>query len=330
VFAFLAGTSAFLIGERKGTSELSSFLFKRGIWLILLEVTVCNFGWSFNIHFPLIPLIVIWSLGISMIVLAAFVHLPYVAILTTGIIMLLGHNLLDTVHFPEQGTFTIFWSILHEQSAYPLGSHTLFVGYPLIPWVGVMMLGYCLGKIYVPSFDTVRRKRILLILGSSAVTLFVVLRLINVYGDPSIWITQPFFVFSLLSFINVTKYPPSLDYLLVTLGPACIFLALTENWKSKITAVIASVGRVPMFYYVVHIYLIHIFAIAAAMATGYAFSDMIFSTWITDSPKLRGYGFNLFVVYIVWAIVLAVMIPLSIQYDRYKQRHRDKWWLSYL
>jgi uncharacterized membrane protein len=331
VFVFLAGTSAYLVGKRKGKGELSKFLFTRGLWLIVLELTVVNFSWFFNIQFSMIALTVIWALGVCMIILAAAIHLPYKFIFALGILFVAGHNLLDAVHVQGEELDAIGWALLHEFHAFDLAGTTLFVGYGLIPWTGVMFLGYCFGWLYRPSTDAAFRKKILLYLGSGTIILFIVGRLINVYGDPVPWTTQATPMLTFLSFMNVAKYPPSIFYILITLGPAFLFLAFTEKIKGWISQNVISLGRVPMFYYVTHIYLIHVIALFAAVATGYHASDMVFtSTWVTDSPNLVGYGFGLGVTYLVWIAVVLALFPLCKWYDGYKTRHKEKWWLSYL
>jgi uncharacterized membrane protein len=329
-FVFLAGTSAFLVGSRKGKKELSIFLLTRGVWLLVLEFTVINFAWFFNIQFSLIILSVISALAVGMIVLSAAIHLPFKAVLIIGIILVAGHNLLDSVHVEGDGAAEVGWALLHEFRGFQLGHFFLFIGYPLPPWAGLMLLGYCCGKLYTPTVNAEFRKKTLLRLGYGMIALFVVIRLINVYGDPVPWSTQPNAIYTFLSFINVTKYPPSLFYILITLGPCMIFLAIAEKFRGKLTNYIVALGRVPMFYYIVHLYWIHILAVVAALATGYQLSDMVFSTWITDSPNLRGYGFNLAIVYLIYAFVVLSLFPLCLWYDRYKAQHREKWWLSYL
>ncbi|MEO8472452.1 MAG: heparan-alpha-glucosaminide N-acetyltransferase domain-containing protein [Chryseolinea sp.] len=326
VFVFLAGTSAFMVGQRKGRRELSFFLVKRGTWLIVLEFTFVNFGWLFNAEFPLLLVIVIWTLGISMIALAGFIHLPFAGVAITGALLVFGHNLLDNVHFPG----SMLWSLLHEQNVYHAGRFTIFVAYPILPWIGLMLLGYCFGTLYQPSFDGERRKQLLLRMAAGCIALFVVMRLINGYGDPIPWSSQSNPVFTILSFFNVNKYPPSLAYVLITMAPAFLFLAFAENWKGKFASGVTSLGRVPMFYYIIHIYAIHILAMFAAMATGFSASDMTFNAWVTDSPKLKGYGFSLWTVYLVWIVLIIALLPLCKWYDHYKQRNREKWWLSYL
>jgi len=331
VFVFLAGTSAFIIGIRKGKKELSVFLLKRGLWLIFLELIVVNFGWFFNFHFPLVTLLVIWVIGFGMIVLAAVSYLPWKIILVLGVLLVAGHNAFDSFHIPGGDTDAVAWSVLHEFGRFSLpGGRILFVGYPVIPWTGVMLLGYCFGNFYQPSFDAARRKKILTYIGFSAIFLFVILRFFNGYGDSSHWSTQSTPVFTVLSFLKVSKYPPSLLYVLMTLGPAILFLAFSENRIGTVARKVTVLGRVPMFYYLIHIYFIHIFALIAAVMTGYSTSTMILNVWVDNSPGLSGYGFSLGVTYLVWIGLLVIIYPLCVWYDKYKISHRDQWWLSYI
>lgn len=205
------------------------------------------------------------------------------------------------------------------------------MAYPILPWIGVMALGYCLGELFSNNYDAVKRRKLLLTIGSCSLILFVILRSINVYGNLKPWMGQPSAIFSFLSFINVTKYPPSLDYILLTEGVALIFLSLTENISNRLTRFISVYGRVPMFYYLLHIYLIHIVALMAAVLTGFQWTDMTsFDTWISYMPNLKGYGFNLGIVYLIWIAIVLFLYPICKWYDGYKSSHRDKWWLSYL
>ena len=331
VFIFLAGTSAFLIGTRKSKADLSVFLLKRGLWLVFLELTIVNFAWFFNFEFSLITLFVIWALGIGMILLAACIHLPFMITFLIGAIMVAGHNLLDGFRVEGNGVDAILWSMIHQFQGFPLSeNYFLFIGYPLVPWVGVMLLGYCFGTYYQSSYNQADRRRVLLYWGTGLIILFVVIRFINVYGDPNPWTMQENPVFTVLSFLNVTKYPPSLLYVLITLGPAILFLAISENFAGNISQSIKILGRVPMFYYLLHLYLIHLLAVIAALLTGYEVSDMVFDTWVTNSPNLVGYGFSLWVVYAIWFSVVLILYPLCKWYDRYKAVHKEKWWLSYL
>jgi uncharacterized membrane protein len=326
-FSFLAGTSAFLVGRRKSVTELSAFLFKRGLWLAFIELTVVNFSWFFDIHFSSPALLTIWSLGVSMMVLAALVYLPRTAILIFSIIIIAGHDLLDGVHFPG----SILWSVLHEYGIFPLGhGFTLMVGYPLIPWVAVMALGYWFGGLYNPSVDASKRTGILYTTGAAAVALFIMLRYINIYGDPHPFEHLNTASRTLMSFLNPGKYPPSWLYLLMTLGPALIFLANSEKLKGPVVNFFSTFGRVPFFFYIIHIYLIHLLALIAAQLTGFGWRAMILQNWVTEMPALKGFGFRLWVVYVVWITVVLAMYPLCKRFDNYKMNHKEKWWLSYL
>jgi uncharacterized membrane protein len=229
------------------------------------------------------------------------------------------------------GMNAFFWSFLHEPKDFVLGHFKVFVLYPVLPWIGILSLGYYLGGLYAPSYDTDKRRTILLSLGLGAMVLFVLLRSGNFYGDAAYWSSQKTTAFSLLSFLNVTKYPPSLLYTLMTLGPALFFLGLAEKPLNILTAKIAVYGRVPFFYYVVHLYLIHLFALIAAVASGYNASDMILTDKINRVPELKGYGFNLSTVYFVWIGLVLLLYPCCKWFDRYKKTHQAKqWWLSYL
>jgi uncharacterized membrane protein len=330
VFMLLSGTSAYLVGERKGKRYLSRFLFTRGLWLVLLELTIVNFAWYFNVHFTSVDFLVIWALGISMIFLAALIHLPMSWIISIGVVMIFGHNLLDNVHVPGNGAASFIWALLHEQQIFNYGGYAFFIGYPIIPWIGVMALGYCIGKLYSKNYNAEKRKKILKQLGITALLLFAILRFSNIYGDSALWSKQSSGAFTLLSFINVSKYPPSLLYLLVTLGPALLFLAFNEKTKGWVSVQLKMIGRVAMFYYLVHLYIIHLLAMAATYLCGFTWRDMILTTWINFEPKLNGYGFNLAIVYLVWLLVVIVLYFLCRWYDRYKRGHPQYWWLSYL
>ncbi len=329
VFMLLTGTAAFLVGEKKGTKALSKFLFTRGLFLVVMEHTVINFGWTFNTHFPELDFLVIWSLGVSMIALAAMVYFPKKIILAIAIVLVAGHNLLDNIHVAGNGLKAFGWSLLHEQGSFNFGGKPFFVLYPVLPWIGVIALGYSAGSLYAKEITAQKRKTTLLWSGASMISLFIILRCINIYGDPLLWSKQPSPVFTFLSFINVSKYPPSLMYCLITLGPAFIFLAFSENARSSVSKIISVFGRVPMFYYILHIYLIHLLAMFATTFCGHKWSDMVWDDF-NNAVKLNGYGFSLGIVYLVWLAVILILYPLCKWYDKYKQAHKEKWWLSYL
>lgn len=331
IFMLLAGTSAYLIGHRKTKKELSQFLVKRGLWLIFLELFVVNLGWNFNVTFPMFFFITIWALGLSMIILAAFIHLPLKAILTISVLIIAGHNLLDGVHVTGNSLAAFAWSLVHDQRFFTWHHKLFLVGYPIVPLMAVMPLGYCLGSWYTAGYDVRKRQRNLLLTGSLAVAVFVVLRYANFYGDPVKWSEQKNAFFTFLSFINVSKYPPSLLYLLITLGTACLFLSLTERLKGSVVAVISIYGRVPMFYYLLHIYIIHTVALlTSALATGQDWKIWILTKPIWFTRDLQGYGFSLPVAYLIWVGIVVALYPLCKRYDAYKQAHKEIWWLSYL
>lgn len=327
IFCFLAGLSAFFVGRRKDTKELSLFLLKRGLWLVFIEMTIVNFAWYFDPLFRTPGLLVIWSLGMSMIVLSALVHLPYKAILVFSIVLIFGHNLLDPIRLEGN----MLWSALHRAHAYPFGNGQLFyIDYPIIPWIAVMSLGYCFGKLYDPTFGQAKRRKILNIFGVSAIVLFFIVRGLNQYGDLAPWIQYPTVIQTMMSFLAATKYPPSLSYLLMTLGPAFLFLANSENLKGRIVNFFSTFGRVPFFYYILHLYLIHILAMLAAEITGFGWKSMIMTDWVILIPELKGFGFDLWAVYLIWIFVIATLYPLCKRFDVYKLNHKEKWWLSYL
>ena len=331
VFMLLAGTSAFIMSQKKTKKELSAFLLKRGLWLVFLEMIVMNFGWNFNIQFPVFFFITIWALGVSMIVLAGLIHLPKKIILAFCIILVAGHNLLDGVHITGNTLPAFGWSILHEQQFFTWHSEMLLVGYPVIPWIGVMPLGYLMGEWYAAGYNAEKRKKNLLMLGTAAIVLFIILRYSNLYGDPVKWTTQknPFYTF--LSFIKVNKYPPSLLYILIMLGPSLLFLAVTEKLNEAVVKVVSVYGRVPMFYYILHIYVIHLVAlVASALTPGQDWSIWLLKEPIWFTKDLQGYGFSLPVAYLFWIVIVAALYPLCRWYDKYKQAHKEKWWLSYL
>lgn len=327
IFCFLAGTSAFMVGKRKSKNELSSFLLKRGIWLVFIEMTIVNFAWYFDIYFKNPGLLVIWSLGISMIVLAVIVHLPRKFILLFSLLPILGHNLLDTVHVNGN----VLWAILHEYATFKLSDGVNFaVAYPIIPWISVMSLGYYFGAFYDKSYDDEKRKRLFNIIGISAIVVFVILRFSNLYGDPILYKDYETTAKDLISFFNPSKYPPSLLFLLMTLGTAFLFLANSEKVKGKVVDFFCTFGRVPFFYYILHLYLIHLIALIFAEFSGFGWRIMILEGWVTETPTLKGYGFPLWVVYAVWIFAIVLLYPVCKKFDVYKQAHKDKWWLSYL
>lgn len=328
VFVLLAGTAAFLYGRKKTKKELALFLLKRGLWLMLLEVTVVSLLFSFDPQYHFIALGVIWVTGLSMLILAAVIYLPLQTVFVIGLIMVAGHNLLDAYNTISMGTPPpLGWSLLHQQSFRQFGGGRLFaVLYPLIPWPGIMMMGYSMGSLFAPEVDAVKRKRILVMAGSLAILAFVVLRWINVYGDLVPWNEQKNTTATILSFFNVTKYPPSLLYCCITIGPALLVLAALEKIKAGWTNVAVIYGRVPMFYYLMHFFLIHTLCVILFFATGQPMSSVAKGMFLFRPNE---FGFSLTTVYLIWIGIVALMYPMCKWYSRYKATH-DYWWLPYL
>ena len=323
-FSFLAGVSAFIVGKRKTKNELSAFLLKRGAWLVFIELTIITFAWYFDIRFRNFDLAVIWSLGISMIFLAAVIHLSRKTILVIACVIIFGHNLLDTIHFEG----SVWWGIVHEQSFFKLSdARSLNVIYPVVPWIGVMALGYYFGAFFTPPFWAAKRRKLFNAIGILALLLFVVIRWTNIYGDLLQWKDYGDLSMTLFSFFNLTKYPPSLLYLLVTLSGTLFFLANSENWKGRIVNFFTVFGRVPFFFYILHLYLIRVLAMIAAGLHGYGWDLMVQTSFEID---LKDFGFNLGIVYLIWIGIIFMLYPLCKKFDCYKQSHKDKWWLSYL
>ena len=315
-FIFLAGLSAFLYGRGRSTEELTRFLLVRGLWLILIDLTLIKFGWRFEVDLYRLSAGVIFVIGASMVALAALVWLRRWAIAGVALIMLGGHNLFDGVRAEEIGGASWVWRVLHEPGLVPIGDGVnLYVLYPLIPWVGVMAAGYLLGP--VMQLEERARQRLLFGLGAAITLGFIVLRATNLYGDPDPWTVQESWLSTVLSFLNCEKYPPSLLYLMMTLGPALMLLASFEHARGTFARLLATFGQVPFFYYVVHIYLIHALAVATAFAT---------SGGLTSTPAI---GLSLPGIYFVWLLVLILLFPICRWFAELKERGSG-WWWSYL
>jgi uncharacterized membrane protein len=332
VFIFLAGTAAYLYGSRrKSITDVSRFLLTRGLWLVAVEVIIVNFGWMFDITYSVVMLQVIWVIGISMVFLSFVVFLPRVLIFALGLIMVIGHNCMDAITVAGISVTSVFWYIVHQKAFVPFGSDFAIIFlYPLIPWIGVMALGYVFGTIFHEKYDPAKRKMWLLWLGTGSITLFLLLRILNLYGEPSDWGPQESLIYSLMSFLNTTKYPASLLFLLMTLGPAMIVLYLVENIRNSITRALIVFGRVPFFFYIIHIYLIHLLGVLAIMYIGRSAGDMILTAKAFMAATLANYGFDVYVSYIVWVLVTILLYPICRIYSNYKSENRSKWWLSYL
>jgi uncharacterized membrane protein len=330
-FMLCAGLGIWFRAERRGgLTGMSGFLLSRGLWLILLEFTVVHVGLFFNVDYSVMFLLVFWALGMSMVAMAGLVHLPYRLLLAVSVAMIGLHNALDAVSAARFGDLAWLWRILHEQGGIPTGGPVLFVAYPLVPWIGVMGAGYCLGRVY--RLPGERRRRVLMGLGLAVTAGFAALRAFNGYGDPQPWTAQDDPVMTVLSFLNTTKYPASLSFLLMTLGPAIVLLGLFDRARPGDWHPLVVFGRVPLLYFVLHIPLAH--AIAWAM-TAWRYGDTPF-LWMPPptlgSPRQMfppDYGWDLWVTYAVTLVVVAVLYPVCLWFSRLKMRRRE-WWLSYL
>jgi len=331
-FMMLSGISAYLSGRKKTLAETSSFLMKRGLWLILVEIIFMTFALSFDITYKTIFLNVFWALGTSMLVLGLLIRFTSArGILIIGLLLVFGHNLLDFVKVTPNSPLDIFLGIFLTGGGrfIPRGDGGLIAFlYVILPWAGIMLSGYGLGKLYDKDVNPLRRKKVLLTLGIAATVLFFVLRFINLYGDPSLWTNQKESWRTVLSFFNVTKYPPSLLFTLMTLGPVLILLAFTDNTYNRFTKFVSVYGKVPFFFFVAHFYLIHSLSAIIVLASGYTWQQA------TDEKlffKFRpvDFGFELGWVYLIWILIVMVMYKPSKWFGNYKSANK-KWWLSYM
>jgi len=326
VFFLLTGTGAYLSLRRKSKSELSRYLFTRGLWLIFLELTLFRcFGFQFNFDYHVTLLNVLWALGCAMIILSVLVRIPLSVTTALGLIMIVGHNLLDSIQSSNP-----VWTILHSPNFILKNpQHSVFIVYPLIPWVGVTAVGYSIGRIYAWTWQ--RRRTFLLRAGLGLTAAFVILRSINVYGDPARWTMQKSTLFTALSFLNTCKYPPSLLFLLMTLGLALVFLWAMDGRTPQLLRPALIFGKVPMFYFLLHIPLIHMIAVVVCYARyGHVH-------WMFESPSISqfpitpppGWGLSLPIVYLLWVSVVIALYPLCRWFADVKQRRSDAW-LGYL
>ena len=334
-FVFLSGTSIYLQSLRKSKSELSGFLIKRGLWLILVEFLIISFGWTFNPHYPFFIMQVIWTIGISMVILGLFIRLPYKLLFAIGFIIVFGHNLLDIPENQPGFQPNFWWDVMHSGLFVPYfisPDHGFLIVYPFLPWLGLMIMGYCAGKLFSSQFTKNERKKILIALGVGLIALFIILRGINVYGDPDPWSSQPRPFYTFLSFLKLHKYPPSLLYMCMTIGPLLILLAYTEKMENGFTRMLGVFGRVAFFYYILHIYLIHFLSAVSFLAHGHSFEEG--TRFQPNSPPfyfvMPGEGYPLLIVLGIWLLVVLILYPVCKWYDGYKMNHKEKWWLSYL
>ena len=333
VFMFAAGMGGFFYQQRHTRSELSRFLWTRGLWFIVLELTVMQFAYNFNLSFRyLILLLILWIFGICMVAMAGLIYLPVRALAALSVAVILLHNCLDSIPAARFGAVAWIWNFLHQPGVLIIWGKPVLVTYTFLPWIAVMAAGYCFAQTFQLEAET--RHRIMVRTGMALTFAFVALRAVNIYADPAPWAHQKSIMFTLLSFLNCTKYPGSLDFLLMTLGPALLVLAYLERRTFKAANPLIVFGRVPMFYFVLHFYLIHLLAVVAAWIR---YGTAAFHFMFNPLPSMGGpqalfpphFGYSLWVVYAVWILVLVLLYPVCRWFAQIKATRRN-WWLSYL
>lgn len=327
-FVFLSGASVFLSMKRRPDAHaFRRFLLTRGLWLIVLDLTLINFGLWFDVHFKLFLFNVVATIGAGFIMLALLLNCSPRTIAIIGLAILFLHNLAPLVPGAETSLFKKVLMPFFAPASFPLGGGRVFViGYPPIPWLGIMLLGFAAGRLF--DSETLQLRSLFVKIGLASIGLFILLRFINIYGDPGRWSYQKSSLFTFLSFINVTKYPPSLQFCLLFLGLLFLILAALQNIKTKWTDVVCVYGKVPLFYFVVHFYIIHLLVLVMLFLQGFKPSDMVFG-FNFGRPK-TGSGIPLWGVYMVWIGIVLTMYPLCKWYGRYKEKNKGKNWLRYL
>lgn len=328
VFVFLSGTSAYIsLKNKNNITESRRFLLTRGIWLIILEFTLVNFGIWFDIHFSVFLFDVIAAIGFGFIIMSLLLKASAKTIGTIGLAIIFLHNLAPLVPFAETSLIKRVLMPFFAPAAFPIGGGTMFVmGYPPVPWLGIMLTGFAAGKLF--ELPGTRRKSAFLKIGLTSLILFIIIRAINIYGDSSPWASQKNGLYTFLSFINVTKYPPSLVFCLVTLGVMFLILSVVEGVENKFSRIATVYGRVPLFYFLVHWYILHPVMFGIVFLQGYKSPDLLFGF---NLGRPRGAsGVNLWFIYLIWILVVIMLYPLCKWYGKYKEDHKEKKWLRYL
>ncbi len=336
IFVFLSGVSGWLQLNKYKQKGTARFFISRGLWLILMEWTVVALAWTFDPGFHFIPFQVIWAIGISMLIMGLLLYagIKDRVMLLIGITIICAHNSMDGIE-NMAGFESNFWlDILHNgrfSSYYWAPNHRVVIVYPFLPWLGIMMLGFGMGRLFGHEQNEQSRRKLLFGLSALLLAIFVVLRASRLYGDTTAWSSYDSIQKTLMSFFNVRKYPPSLLYVCMTLGPAFFILALLENINNWLTRVFAVFGRTAFFFYVLHLYTIHTIAAVFYFARGHNVSEL--EELCGNSPFLfvvNADGFGLAGVYLVWISVVLLLYPLCKRYDSYKRAHPEKGWLRYL
>lgn len=327
-FVFLSGTSAFIsFMNKKNIAESRRFLFSRGIWLIILDFTLVNFGLWFDIHFNVFLFDVLSAIGFGFIILALLLKMQSKTIAIIGLVIIFGHALVPLIPFAATSLVNKILMPFFIPGSFPFGDGKTFVmGYPPIPWLGIMLVGFATGKLFL--IESAKRKRMFLKIGLAALITFIVVRFINIYGNVLPWSSQKSALYTFLSFINITKYPPSLDFCLLTLGIMFLILSAVDKMQNKFSAITSVYGKVPLFFFLVHWYIIHPLMFAMVFLQGYKSSDLVFG-FNFGRPKVGG-GIQLWAIYIVWICVVVLLYPICKWYWKYKIDHKENRWLRFL
>lgn len=327
IFVFLAGTSVYLsLQNNTNFIEKKHHLIKRGFWLLLLEFTLVNFGLFFDIGFHTILFEVIAAIGFGFIILGLLLKIPSKILGFIGLLILSLHNLLPLIPFAENALLKVILTPFFSPTVIPFAEKAFVMAYPPIPWLGIMLVGFSTGKFF--ELESEQRKKLFLKIGFSALALFTVIRLLNIYGDPALWATQKNSVFTFLSFMNVTKYPPSLLFCLVTLGILFLLLAFAEQFHNTIKKVTLVYGKVPLFYFIVHFYVIHTLTLIMLLMQGFDWSQFEFASGTFGRPKNAESGLPLWGIYSIWIFVVAILYKPSKWFGKYKAENKY-WWLKY-
>lgn len=329
IFVFLAGTSAYISFKNKGNlSQSKKFLLKRGLWLILLEFTFVNFGLFFDFGFHNFIFEVIATIGFGFIILSLILKSSLKTIGFIGLVIIFCHNLLPLIPFAQGSIIKTILFPLFGLGAFPITAHTIFImGYPPIPWLGIMLVGFASGSFF--ELPEEKRKNIFLKIGMATLLLFALIRSINIYGDPAQWSSQKDVLFTFFSFVNVTKYPPSLLFCLVTLGIMFLIFAFAETMKGRVIKIVSVYGKVPLFYFLVHFYLIHLTTIALMFLQGFNWSQMDFDSGTFGRPKGIESGVPLWTIYLIWIAVVLILYKPCLLYGKFKAENKQ-WWLKYI
>ncbi len=327
-FVFLSGISAYISLKNKNSiTETRQFLLSRGIWLIVLDLTIVNFGVWFDVHFNVFLFDVLSAIGFGFILLSFLLKKSVKTIAIIGLAIIFLHGLVPLLPLSDPSVLKKILLPFFAPAAFPLGSGATFVmGYPPIPWLGIMLTGFGAGKLF--ELPQVNRKKILFKTGLASIGLFILVRALNIYGDPAPWTRQNTDLYTFLSFINVTKYPPSLSFCLITLGIILLIFSFLEGRQNIFTNIASVYGKVPLFYFLVHWYVIHPLMFLMIYLQGFKYSDLLFG-FNFGRPK-DGSGVELWLIYLIWAGVLIALFPLCKWYGNYKENHKEKKWLRFL